>query len=460
MKASKHLVLCLVGAGLAGCGSSKPTPGVVAENWSTNTEQLGIQAIYPPRAHFEVGDVFIARATSAGQKLRTSDYVLGSIKIDHIDMSEALYRSAPTVTFESTDTYDDGTTNGPVSTRKALPLTVHNRVINSLVAFPGFTFASLAESDVGVNVTSSAIGALFGFGRRSQYSVSYSVPSGETYGVTYLEGRRRFDDVARTRYSVTDRQWMRDAAKALQSTHSKNSDGSGPILVFVTDVYLTRSIDVTVSAQDGMSASFSTLTLSMVELSDKKKSLEDQLAKLRKPAQGQAVAPTPTAAPDSNAGEGAGKVRVADDTVATAGAPAKPEQPKPADKPATPPVTASQQTEIDKVEAELVQVNAQMRQQVDQIAPDLPGVTGSVVRSSALGVKLRQAFAQPVAIGYRGINYSIESLLDSNAAKDSSGTFKTADPRKYPAPLKETYHLDGYPNLDQVAPPAAAPPQH
>jgi hypothetical protein len=180
---------------LAGCGS-RPEPGVVAENWATNTEQLGIQAIYPPRAQFEVGDVFIARSVPNGQKAKTADYVLGSLRIDHIDLSEELYESAPTVRFESTDTYDDGTGNGTVQARKVLPLMVRDRAVNSLVAFPGFTFASLSESDIGVNVASNAIGAMLGFGRRSQYSVSYSVPAAETYGVSYLQARRRFAALA------------------------------------------------------------------------------------------------------------------------------------------------------------------------------------------------------------------------------------------------------------------------
>lgn len=415
MKYSKHLMLCVIGAGLAGCGSSKPAPGVVAENWTTNTEQLGIRAIYPPRAQFEVGDVFIARAVAAGQKIKTADYVLGSVRVDHIDMSEELYRSAPTVMFESTDTYDDGTGNGAVKTRKLLPLKVRERVINSQVAFPGFTFASLAESDIGVNVASSAIGALFGLGRRSQYSVSYSIPSAETYGVTYLEARRRFNQEAPTRYSVADREMMRDAAADLQASRVRQSDSSGPILVFVTDVYLTRSIDVTVSSEDGMSAAFSALTVSMVDLSDRKKNLEAQLAKLRKPSSGSAGVPP--------AGQDDGKVQTKDAPVTKAKDPAKPDTPKPEDKPVTLPVTANKQAEIDKTEAELENVNAQLRQQVSEVAPDLPGITGSVVKSSALGVTLRQSFARPVAIGYRGINYSMESLLAYRTpAETSSGT--------------------------------------
>lgn len=397
MREYRYLCWCVIGVGLAGCGS-RPEPGVVAENWATNTEQLGIQAIYPPRAQFEVGDVFIARSVPNGQKAKTADYVLGSLRIDHIDLSEELYESAPTVRFESTDTYDDGTGNGTVQARKVLPLMVRDRAVNSLVAFPGFTFASLSESDIGVNVASNAIGAMLGFGRRSQYSVSYSVPAAETYGVSYLQARRRFAALAPKRYTIADRQMMQEAAESLRKKRSTFFDRSPPVLVLITDVYLARAIDVSVSSEEGMSASFSALTMAMVDLSDKKKSLEAQLTKLR---------PAPKAA-----GEGeAGKVQTKEDKVTKMADPKTPDTPKPEEKPAEAPVAASSQAKIDQVEAELVQVNAQLREKVSKVAPDLPGVTGSVVRSSALGVTLRQAFARPVAIGFRGINYSVESLL-------------------------------------------------
>ncbi|EJM32659.1 hypothetical protein [Pseudomonas sp. GM25] len=413
-----YLIWCLVGAGaLTGCGS-RPTPGVVAENWATNTEQLGIQAIYPPRAQFEVGDVFVARSVGKGQKSKTADYVLGSIRVDHIDLSEELYRSAPTVTFESSDTYDDGTGIGTVQTRKVLPLKVRDRVINSLVAFPGFTFASLAESDVGVNVTSNAIGALIGLGRRSQYSVSYSVPAAETYGVSYLEARRRFNEVAPTRYTIKDRQMLKEAAQAL-STSGRGSEGAQSVLVLITDVYLARAIDVSVSSEEGMSATFSALTMAMVDLSDKKKSIEAQLLKLRKE-------------PNAGAGAGAGaegKVQTQEDKETKPADPQKSDKPQPEVKTAAAAVSTTSQARIDELEAELEQVNSQLRDRVNKVAPDLPGVTGSVVRSSALGVTLRQAFARPVAIGYRGINYSIESLLPPPVTAQNLGELEPSNDR-------------------------------
>jgi hypothetical protein len=191
---------------------------------------------------------------------------------------------------------------------------------------------------------------------------------------------------------------MQEAAESLRKKRSTFFDRSPPVLVLITDVYLARAIDVSVSSEEGMSASFSALTMAMVDLSDKKKSLEAQLTKLR---------PAPKAA-----GEGeAGKVQTKEDKVTKMADPKTPDTPKPEEKPAEAPVAASSQAKIDQVEAELVQVNAQLREKVSKVAPDLPGVTGSVVRSSALGVTLRQAFARPVAIGFRGINYSVESLL-------------------------------------------------
>ena len=398
MNSSKHLVGCLVCAGLTACGSSKPAPGVVAENWTTNTEQLGIKAIYPPRSNVEVGDIFIARAVKTGEKIATADYVLAATKFDSINLDAQIAASARKHTFESSVTYDDGSGNGPVPTRALIPLKICNKQVNSLVAFPGFTFASLAESDIGVNVTNSAIGAALGFGRRSQYSVSYSVPSAETYGAMYLLARTRFDEETLQRYSEDDLRRMREAAAQLQGAQIDKANATAPILVFVTDVYLTRAIDVVVSSEEGMSGTFSAVTLAMVDLSEKKKSLEAQLGKLTGKAPGQAQEPAAGDAP---------KPKPEDKKTAVV---AKPEDQKPVPpKPDTP----AKQSEIARINAELVQVNEAMRKKVSEIVPDMPGVTGSVVRSSALGITLRQAFAEPVVIGYRGIHFKIASINPS-----------------------------------------------
>lgn len=403
MKASKYLMLCLVGAGLAGCGSSKPAPGVVAENWTTNTEQLGIKAIYPPRTNVEVGDLFIARAVKVGEKISTADYVLASTKFDYINIDAAIVESRPKHSFQSMATYDDGSGSGAVTTRALTPMTINEKQVNSLVAFPGFTFASLAESDIGVNVTSSAIGAALGFGRRSKYSVSYSVPSAETYGAMYLPARKLFDAETAKRYTEDDLQRMRDAADQLQAAQVNKTNATAPVLVFVTDVYMTRALDVMVSSEDGMSGTFSAVTLSMVELSEKKKSLQAQLGKLT----GQKPEEQPAAEEQAKP---------------------KPEEPKPGVAGAKPKVENAAQSdggkasEITRINAELVQVNEQLRAKVSQIVPDMPGVTGSVVKSSALGITLRQAFAEPVVIGYRGIHFNIAAMSVKKPPQTDNGS--------------------------------------
>ncbi|WP_139831393.1 MULTISPECIES: hypothetical protein [unclassified Pseudomonas] len=421
----RFTVLCLVGMGLTGCGSSKPEPGVVAENWTLNTEQLGIKAIYPPRSNVEVGDLFIARAAKAGEKLSTGDYVLASTKFDYIDIDAQIVESARKHTFTSLATYDDGSGNGSVQARALIPMEIDGTQVNSLVAFPGFTFASLAESDIGVNVTSSAIASALGFGRRSQYSVSYSVPSAETYGARYLLARKRFDEETSTRYTEDDLRRMREAADQLQATQMKTANAAAPILVFVTDVYLARALDVVVTSDEGMSGTFKAVTLAMVDLSDKKKSLEAQLGKLTGEAatKPQAPAEAPKPKPEDP------KPKPEDPKPAAAAE--KPKDDKPPKEGSTPPKPPAKQAEIDRVKSELAQVNDQLRDKVSQIVPDLPGVTGSVVRSSALGITLRQAFAEPVAIGYRGIHFKIAALKPSGAA----GKPLEPDPGGDPGPL-------------------------
>jgi hypothetical protein len=164
-----------------------------------------------------------------------------------------------------------------------------------------------------------------------------------------------------------------------------------------------------------MSGTFSAVTLAMVDLSEKKKSLEAQLGKLT----GQAPAPQQEPA--------------AGDTPKP-----KPEDPKPAGaKPEdSKPDTPAKQSEIARIKAELVQVNDELRKKVSQIVPDMPGVTGSVVRSSALGITLRQAFAEPVVIGYRGIHFKIASLNPKSNSGSSSPKPIEPDDGSVAAPLQ------------------------
>ncbi|MGY2286402.1 hypothetical protein [Pseudomonas gingeri] len=372
---------CVVGSfcvGLAACGASHPKPGIVAQNWSENTEQLGIKAIYPPRANMEVGDLYIVRSAKSGTDLKTEDYVHSSIWFDRIDLKKELVGKASSIHFTSAVKVTDGSGKETTAWQTpALNITEGSTTtkINNLVAFPGFTFASLAESEIGVNVASSAFGAAFGGGRKSAYTVAYSVPAAETYGVPYLAAKKAFKGY--TQLELTE---LEKAAKALILPPSSKRTGTTPVLVLITELYFARALDVVVSSSEATNAQFSALTLSMVELSEKKSAIEEKLLALKN---------RQTPAPQGTA-------------LAGDGTPPAPEG-------------TGAQSEADKrielqLQAELQQVNAQMNAKASQIAPNMPGVTGSVVRSSASSVTLRQAFDVPVAIGYKGIRFSIPEL--------------------------------------------------
>lgn len=387
---------CVVGTfclGLAACGATHPKPGIVAKNWSENTEQLGIKAIYPPRANMVVGDLYIVRSAKSGTDLKTEDYVHSSIWFDRINLNDLLVSKASPIHFTPTLKVTDS--SGKETTAWQTPdleLTQGNDKvkINSLVAFPGFTFASLAESELGVNVASSAFGALFGGARKSAYTVAYSVPAAETYGVPYLAAKDAFKG-----YSAADLEVLKKAAASLALPPSARATGTDTVLVLITELYLARALDVVISASDASNAQFSALTLSMVELSEKKAAIEEKLLALSKKQ---------TPAPQGAA-------------LAGDGTPAAPPQPGP--------LSDADKRTVAQLQAELAQVNAQMSAKASQVAPNVPGVTGSVVRSSATSVTLRQAFSTPVAIGYKGIRFSIPSL---EPAKDGSDTVPLAVP--------------------------------
>jgi hypothetical protein len=367
--------LCL---GITACGASHPKPGIVAQNWANNTEQLGVKAIYPPRAGMEVGDVYIVRSTVQGIDLRTEDYANTSIWFDRVDLKPALVGNAPSIKFTSSSKIIDSAGQEVFSWRVPdlqLPSGSGPVKINNLVAFPGFTFASADESEIGVNVATSAIGAVFGGGRKSSYTVAYSVPAAESYGVPYLAARKAFPS-----YHGEDLVRLRQAADSIRDS-SPSTTASAPVMVLITELYLARVLDVVINSSDTSGAQFSLLTASIAELGEKKQAIEDKLLALSnsKVAHGDDQAISEQAAPPEQAPA----------AVATPAIPAKPAPAKIA-----PALQAEAKADgaidIAKLQSERELVMSQIRDKISQISPSMPGFTGSVVRSSATGVTLRQ----------------------------------------------------------------------
>jgi hypothetical protein len=387
MNTFHRLTICALCIGLVAC-SSRPERGAIVQQWSANTEQLNFKPIFPPRGNFEVGDFYVVRAAKAGNKMKTADYYMSSVWFDRMRLDEELKKAAPYITAEKTPVDKSG-----LVTATSVPdLFVPNTTVkmNALVAFPGFTFASLAESDIGLGVSNSAIGAFFGGARKSGYSVAYSVPLAETYGVLYGDAHLAADRYL-GEYTDAQRNKLQDAVVSLKNDAKVNDkNDTTSVLVLVTQVYLARSLDVVVSSTESNGAQLSAVTRALTDLDKRKTAIENQLRALKPAAKG----------------DGAGDGKAADAKAA-------------ADKPAAA-APATNQALVKQKEAELAQVNADIRKRVESVTPAMPGVTGSVVKSSATSLTLRQVFDTPVAIGYSGINIDIDTLIKDRKVVEAS----------------------------------------
>lgn len=385
MSTFQRLAICALCVGVVAC-SSRPERGAVVQQWSANTEQLNFKPIFPPRGNFEVGDLYVVRAAKAGAKMKTVDYYMSSVWFDRMRLDDELAKAAPHITMQKTP--EDK--SGLVATTSVPDLFVPNTStkMNALVAFPGFSFASLAESDLGLGVSNSAIGAFFGGARKSAYSVAYSVPVAETYGVLYGDAHLAADTYLKA-YTEAKRDKLKDAVVSLKNdAKAVEKDGTTSVLVLVTQVYLARSLDVVISSTESNGAQLAAVTRALTDLDERKTAIENQLKALK-------PAPKAVAAADG---------KVADGKAADAAQPAVP---------------VANQALIKQKETELAQVNADIRKRVEAVTPAMPGVTGSVVKSTATGLTLRQVFDTPVAIGYSGINIDIDTLIKERKVEEA-----------------------------------------
>lgn len=345
---------------LAGCASSKPEPGIVAKEWSTNTRQLSILPLFPPRERFYPGDLYLAGVVSAQDSKRdhAANYLVRSHRYDHVDLSKALVAEQAIATLPALASYKDEA-GKDVSTWPLSRYPAAGGRVNGLVAFPGFTFASASSAQLGANVSTGGWGGRFGTANASHYRVSYSVPAAE-----YISVPMRAAMAAFRQYSATlDAATLDDLKTLAETVRPKGGDVE---LVYPNEVYYARALDITVTSDKATSANLSAVTAAMIDMTDRKTRLQAQLDKLRS---------TPAAA-------------------AVGAAPA------PAD-----------QSEIDRLQGEVDTLQTQIDQSARAIVPNVPGVTGSVTRSSAQGVTLRQTFRYPVAIGYRGMAFNVDKLV-------------------------------------------------
>ncbi|POT28736.1 hypothetical protein C3433_01385 [Citrobacter freundii] len=357
------------------CSSNKP--GVVAQEWSKNTSQLGIYPLYPPRERFFPGDIYIVPIASDRtiNRLPAKYYMIRPLRYDHVDMSKELSNEQQVMELPLTGTMPDGKGGNSIP-EPFYPYPESKKRINGVVAFPGFTFASSTEGALGINVPTGAWGIAGGAGGKANYTVSYSVPNAEMISIDL---RRALQKYREYRHSLSinniyDLYYLQEVMNAringLRSRDSQYSDLK-PGIVFVTDVYYTRRINVSITSDKGFSMQGSATVARLVELSKQAQDIENELVKIK-----------PSVGGSGSSGGSSG--------------------------------STPENQNGQSLQTQLTALQKSMYQLAQSMTPSAPGASGTVTSVSSMGVSMVQTFPYPVAIGYSAISSSVAGFIEFN----------------------------------------------
>jgi len=377
---------------LSACESNDRKSESVAKTWAENTRKLGINPIYPPRERVYPGDIYITAVYDAATIESGPEYLYTTtpFRYHHLDLTDEFRAEAEDKRLmPAMASYTSG-----VNSEATWPMPSHNvgkGRLNGLIAFPGFTFASMTESKFGANITNGAWGGLFSWAQKKEYMVTYSVPAAEYIS---LELKPLLQKIRSYRAGITPEQMkdIRELGDALINTTA--GDATTVIgVVIPSEVYYARSIEVTISSADGSAIQASAVTMAMVELSARKQKLQDQLMSV---------------------GEGGSSEKPKDESKGSAPPSASGKKEAGAndvEKPKSETKTPESSAESLRQQISLLQTEIAML--AKSAIPSAPGITGSATISSTSGVTLTQNFYYPIAVGYKGLTYHLESFATS-----------------------------------------------
>lgn len=393
----------------AGCGASKPVAGIVGKEWSENTTQLGIQPIWPPRELVFPGDVYISLGMSSAGSKRLPAYVYTATSqfFDELDLGaveDAHALKMSKLIMSPMDSYESS--SGTLKPWRLPGYESGARRTNGLVGFPGFSFASVSDTQLGANVVTGIWAAIFGGGRKSTYTVSFAVPAAEYRSLplrpvmaafkTYNEAlpKEDLDNLQQIATSLTSK-FVGDLALEAY-------------VVIPNEVYYARVVDITITAENAYGGQLAATTTALIAMTDEKKNLEAKLSELTGAGY---VGTAPAAAgPASSNPSPVSPPAIAPAAASGASPPATPEKSTP------PPV------EVKRLEARIASIQNDIESMSKAVLPNAPGVTGSVSRSSINGVTFSQVFSLPIAIGYKGLSFKVNDVVKRTPRAQSPNT--------------------------------------
>lgn len=365
MPTSLRAFAILLPVALAAAGCKTTEDGFVAKNWQNNMRELGVYPIFPPREDFAVGDVYLS---SEGDLNCPSGFLQVGAHLAYVDLTTDLkshYAKRPE--FPPTSSGQQGYFNWAFATSQTgapPPITqpkstgdvfatpnATNRL--KLVSFPDFASASFTGANLSALIpTEIPILAGLGVTSESIEMVTFRVPLAESYGLpTPQVLSKTLTDTAVTDALQRDRlSWYvpADPCPSAVSRRTKNLNSQIPnvVLTVVSEVFLARALDVSISLNSKFGAELKAALANPAAGSG----MEKMLAQYKQALGSPPPAPTPTS-PGGTISDIAAEAR----TQATRNA-----------------------------------------------SVSTPGVTASLVRADTGAITMRRTYEQPIAIGFRG----------------------------------------------------------
>ena len=419
---------------LAGCATSDKVsgPGALRDTWSTQLEQYGIYAVFPPRADIQVGDIYLTCTSTIAQKFDPSNdaarrllpspiwvaSIPGMLDGNTEGLLSAAYRTRlqmPRMPIPN-DTTDAGptslTASTAVATSTAATATVrrtrgHGKTQHATrdtathatqstissgaifmgrppsglmpVSFPEFFSAAGTKADAQAIVPLPTILANLGVHASAVDAVQISVPSAESYGLPTVTIMQALADwPARKRSGRNEIASLQQIGKPLRDTQAgKQWCALGqPQYVVVSEIFATRSINVSMSFSG--SAGVGAGVGLELPTGSKNAAVWDALSQYFIP-QKPGVNGTRSNADAKTGAAGSGQAQIAPPT-------------------------------IDQATSFVKELNSLYSKMGGDQTLSYPGGQVTVVTANSAGVNMNRQFEVPVVIGYRGIPLRLEAF--------------------------------------------------
>jgi hypothetical protein len=374
-------------ATVLGAGCSNPVaPGFLAREWTESLREQQVHALFPPREDVRVGDIYLlALPTDYAEQWKRGEFLpvpilFGSAsptirtRPGQPSLAETHYAQRPGFppSNQAVEAHvaelakKRGGTEAPVltvpvpSSQGSIFTAERSTVRLRQVAFPDFAKASVRGGSLAALIPIDVIMPGLGLTGESAESVTLSVPVAESYGVPAGDLLARFAGTTGSGGSCVDlttinKAWTPDFILGVAQSLGDEMQGSSvqavrsepshdAYLVVMTEVFYARTFDVRID-------------------------LSRQAAAALK-----ASLPSTGAVASTGSGTGTGG-----------------EQPAPPAE-TTPPTTAAERA---------TRVAANANALSEKLSS--PGVSATIYLADTGSVGLRRTYAQPIAIGYRGV---------------------------------------------------------